>query len=113
MDKEKRQKRIQQKIRHISKQLKLRKRSSFTKDKVVDQPHRLQKKTAYSCGNSNCVMCGNPRKFFGDLTMQEKSFKQTEAWYENTDQTEETPESVCGSCYSAESGQAQVQEARG
>ena len=34
--------------------------------------HRLHKLNAVTCGNSNCVMCGNPRKFFGELTIQEK-----------------------------------------
>lgn len=34
--------------------------------------HRLHKLNAVTCGNSNCVMCGNPRKFFSELTMQEK-----------------------------------------
>lgn len=37
---------------------------------------------AMTCGDSNCVMCGNPRKFFGEETIQEKSFKQTDSWLE-------------------------------
>lgn len=28
----------------------------------------------------SCWMCGNPRKWFGDQTLQEKSFSQTGAW---------------------------------
>jgi hypothetical protein len=33
------------------------------------------------CGNPECYMCGNPRKTHKDkLTVQEKSFKQTENW---------------------------------
>lgn len=47
---------------------------------VVEQPHRLQKRTAYSCGNPDCHMCANPRKIFKDLTVQEKSFQQTCDW---------------------------------
>jgi len=33
--------------------------------------------SALTCGNRNCVMCGNPRKMFLELTIQEKSFNQT------------------------------------
>lgn len=29
-----------------------------------------------TCGNSNCVMCGNPRKFFGAKTVQEQRFDE-------------------------------------
>lgn len=36
--------------------------------------------SAMTCGSSNCVMCGNPRKMFHDTTIQEKSFSQTEVW---------------------------------
>ena len=85
MDKTKRQKRIQQKIRHVHKQLSLRKRSNLAfrdVDKDIRQPHRLQKKSAHTCGNSNCAMCGNPRKFFGEMTPQEKSFIQTQKWFD-------------------------------
>jgi hypothetical protein len=85
VEKQKRQKRIQQKIRHVEKQLKLRKRGNYSTaslDKALSEPHRLQKRTAYRCGNPNCVMCGNPRKFFKELTTQEQSFLQTEHWSE-------------------------------
>jgi hypothetical protein len=34
--------------------------------------------SAMTCGDSNCVMCGNPRKTFNDLTKQEKSMFQNE-----------------------------------
>ena len=41
--------------------------------------HRLAKVHATTCGDSNCVMCGNPRKFWGELTIQEKrEFQETE-----------------------------------
>ena len=36
----------------------------------------FNKKHALICGNSNCVMCGNPRKFFGEKTIQEKKFDE-------------------------------------
>ena len=38
--------------------------------------HRLGKVHATTCGDSNCVMCGNPRKFFGEPTVQEKRMFQ-------------------------------------
>jgi hypothetical protein len=42
--------------------------------------HRLAKTHAATCGDSNCAMCGNPRKFFNELTAQEKRlFQDTEA----------------------------------
>ena len=40
---------------------------------------------AMTCGDSNCVMCGNPRKFFKEPTMQEKKFIQTEKWNDDTE----------------------------
>lgn len=40
------------------------------------QPHRLAKKHAMNCGNPNCVMCGNPRKFWKEKTIQEKRGEQ-------------------------------------
>jgi predicted RNA-binding Zn-ribbon protein involved in translation (DUF1610 family) len=43
---------------------------------IVDAPHRFAKKHATNCGNSNCVLCGNPRKFFGEKTLQEKRAEQ-------------------------------------
>lgn len=48
-----------------------------------DKRHRFHKKHAWNCGNPNCVMCMNPRKAWGDGTMQEKSFEQTKKWNEN------------------------------
>jgi hypothetical protein len=47
------------------------------------EEHRLHKVNGVTCGDSNCVMCGNPRKFFKELTMQEKKFIQTEKWNES------------------------------
>lgn len=47
--------------------------------------HRYAKISATTCGDSNCVMCGNPRKFWGEPTIQEKSFDQTAKWDEDVD----------------------------
>jgi len=46
----------------------------------VDVPHKLAKKHAMTCGDSKCVMCGNPRKFFGEPTIQEKSIAQRQLY---------------------------------
>lgn len=50
--------------------------------KVVSE-HVYEKRSAMTCGDSNCVMCGNPRKFFKEETMQEKSHKQMKLWDDN------------------------------
>jgi len=47
------------------------------------ESHRYAKVNAVTCGDSNCVMCMNPRKSFKELTMQEKKFIQTEKWNES------------------------------
>jgi hypothetical protein len=51
----------------------------------IKDPHKFAKRHALNCGNPNCVMCGNPRKFWGEETMQEKRFKQTTTWDEMND----------------------------
>lgn len=40
------------------------------------EPHRYNKMHAMNCGNPGCHMCGNPRRFFGDPTIQERRFDQ-------------------------------------
>ena len=44
--------------------------------KYIEQPHRNHKKHILNCGDSHCTMCGNPRKWFKEKTMQEKRFEQ-------------------------------------
>jgi hypothetical protein len=39
-----------------------------------DQPHRYAKMHSTNCGDPTCYMCGNPRKFSKERTMQEKKF---------------------------------------
>lgn len=39
-----------------------------------NQPHRYAKMHSLNCGDPNCAMCGNPRKFFNERTIQEKKF---------------------------------------
>jgi hypothetical protein len=64
----KRIKRKQQKIRHIERQLEITKTFGLN----VEEPHRLHKKNALNCGDPHCAMCGNPRKFFKEKTLQER-----------------------------------------
>ena len=68
--------RLQKKIRAIKKQISIAQAHGFP----TGPEHRLSKVHATTCGNSNCVMCGNPRKFFNQPTVQEKSFDQTKKW---------------------------------
>lgn len=64
----KRIKRMQQKSRHIERQVEITKVHHLD----IDEPHLLHKKNALNCGQSTCVMCGNPRKFFNEKTLQER-----------------------------------------
>lgn len=70
--------RIQQKNRHIARQVRIRQAHKFPGINTgkIDSPHRYHKKSGVTCGDSNCVMCGNPRKFFKELTMQELRLMQ-------------------------------------
>lgn len=46
----------------------------------VTEPHKFAKHHAMDCGNPGCMLCGNPRKTFNELTAQEKRlFQDTEA----------------------------------
>lgn len=81
--KEKHSKRIQQKETYIKKQTEIAKAHGFPVKN--GEEHRLAKHSATTCGDSHCVMCGNPRKFFKEKTIQEKSFEQTRDWDINVD----------------------------
>lgn len=76
--KEKHSKRLHDDETHIRKRQKLLKaKSAYFSDHATDkQPHRLHKVSGMNCGNPNCVMCGNPRKMFKELTIQEQKFYQ-------------------------------------
>ena len=59
----------------ISRQVKIAKEFGIP----VKETHKFAKHHAMNCGNPNCVMCGNPRKTFKELTQQEKRlFQDTE-----------------------------------
>lgn len=51
----------------------------------IKVPHKFAKRHALSCGNPDCVMCMNPRKSFGEPTMQERKFNQRERIVESAD----------------------------
>lgn len=64
----------------VQRQLKIAKRGSYAGDPNqspdIREPHRLAKRHAFDCGRPNCMLCGNPRKIFGDMTVQEQRFYQ-------------------------------------
>lgn len=53
---------------HAKRQLEIAKAHGFS----TKNSHRFEKTHATTCGDSNCAMCGNPRKFFKEVTQQEK-----------------------------------------
>ncbi len=74
--KEKRSKRLQQEENAIRRQAKIGRAHNGLSPKEEKEPHRFAKSHALNCGDPNCMMCGNPRKFFKERTIQEKSFDQ-------------------------------------
>jgi hypothetical protein len=42
----------------------------------AEVPHKFAKRHAMNCGNPSCHMCGNPRKVFNELSIQEKRMFQ-------------------------------------
>lgn len=83
-DKDKHSRRFLDAETHIVKRAKLLKAKSIvhTGDTMDKQPHRLNKCSGMTCGNPDCVMCGNPRKIFKEKTIQEKSIEQDRLWNE-------------------------------
>jgi len=82
-DKLKHSKRLLKDDNAIHKQLQIAK--SIGHEKYIKEPHRLAKHHAMNCGNPKCVMCANPRKVFGEKTIQEQRFDQTSKWQESDD----------------------------
>lgn len=79
--KDKRSKRLHAEEVAIKKQQKIALQHGMDRKEVETEPHKFAKHHAMDCGNPECAMCGNPRKTQKDkLTVQEKSFKQTESW---------------------------------
>lgn len=79
-DKEKRSKRLHKEESAIKKQQKIALQHGLDRKEVEREPHRFAKHHVMDCGDPDCVMCGNPRKFFKEKTKQEKSFEQTDKW---------------------------------
>ena len=74
-DKFKHSKRLQKDENAVKKQTKIAREYGVP----INEPHKFVKRHAMNCGNPNCVMCGNPRKTFKELTQQEKRlFQDTE-----------------------------------
>ena len=89
-DKQKHSKRLHQEEVQIKRQVKIAKGLGMP----VKEPHRLHKVHAVDCGNPNCVMCMNPRKAFGEKTMQERKFEQRErgSYYDSEDRKDVSSE---------------------
>lgn len=51
---------------------------NFLPEFLQKEPHRMAKHNPFNCGSSRCVMCGNPRKVWNELTIQERKFFQEE-----------------------------------
>lgn len=70
--------RDQHSTRRHKTEVKAKRQAAIAKTHGIDvkSPHKYAKTHALTCGNANCVMCGNPRKFFGERTIQEKRFYQ-------------------------------------
>jgi hypothetical protein len=71
-DKLKHSRRIHKDQAAIDRQLEIARAHGFP----TDNAHKFAKRSATTCGDSNCVMCGNPRKFFDEPTIQERRFDQ-------------------------------------
>jgi len=71
-DKFKHSKRLLKDENAVKKQVKIAKEYGVP----VTEPHKFAKHHALNCGNPKCVMCGNPRKTFKELTQQEKRLFQ-------------------------------------
>mgnify|MGYP003350925944 FL=1 len=74
-DKDKRCKRFQQKKRHMDRQHDIWNMWMNRDGKWHRNKHRFHKRKALNCGNPDCVMCMNPRKAFGEKTIQERKFE--------------------------------------
>jgi hypothetical protein len=61
----------------IARQVQIARQHGLTnRDKAVKEPHRMAKHHAMDCGRPGCMMCGNPRKTFKEVTAQEKRLFQ-------------------------------------
>lgn len=77
-DRIKHSKRLHQEENAIKHNMKIAKAHGFPVDQY--ESHRYAKVNAVNCGDPNCVMCMNPRKAFGEKTIQEKRMEQTKLY---------------------------------
>lgn len=82
VDRYKHSRRLHRKLAHMERQMGIRKKI-FHRDPLTgktvgsdESPHRYHKLSGMTCGSSHCYMCGNPRKFFDERTMQEQRAMQ-------------------------------------
>lgn len=76
-EKLKKNKRLQRDENAVKRQVKIAKQHGLTaKDLAIKEPHRMAKHHAMDCGQPGCMLCGNPRKTFKELTAQEKRLFQ-------------------------------------
>lgn len=73
-DKIKHSKRLYQEETAIKHNMKIAKAHGFPVDQY--ESHRYAKVNGVTCGDPKCVLCMNPRKAFGEKTIQEKRFEQ-------------------------------------
>ena len=71
-ERQKHSKRIDKEESAIKRQVKIAKAHG----QPVTEPHKFAKHHAMDCGRSGCMLCGNPRKIFKELTIQERRFDQ-------------------------------------
>lgn len=75
-DKQKHGERFFQKVKKLARKVKLMR--DYHWDTAFTNPHKYHKSSPFNCGNPKCVLCMNPRKAFGEKSMQERKFEQTE-----------------------------------
>jgi hypothetical protein len=76
-ERDKKNKRMQRDENAVKRQVKIARQKGLTdQDQAIMQPNRLSKHHAMDCGRPGCMMCGNPRKIFNELTAQEKRLFQ-------------------------------------
>lgn len=66
--------RIHQKETKLENKMRLAK--EYKHEHALKNPHKYHKTSLMTCGDSNCVMCMNPRKAFGEKTIQERRAEQ-------------------------------------
>jgi hypothetical protein len=51
-------------------------RIAKSRGNTVTEPHKFAKRHAMDCGQPGCMLCGNPRRIFQELTVQERRMMQ-------------------------------------